>query len=65
MRLMRVRDVVQFTGLPRSSLYAMVSQGRFPRPIKLSERTSAWRLDDLEQWVEERTKASRPEMAVA
>ena len=64
-RLMRLPEVVRFTGLPRSTIYAMVAKGLFPAPIKLSERTSAWRSDELEQWVEARTKASRSEAAAA
>jgi prophage regulatory protein len=64
-RLMRLGDVARFTGLPRSTIYAMAAKGLFPKPIKLSERTSAWRSDELDQWVEARTKASRSEAAAA
>jgi len=59
-QLMRIPAVVKATGLPRSSLYRMVREGKFPKPIKLSARASAWRLDEVERWGEERTKASRP-----
>jgi len=31
--------------------------------LRLSERTSAWGSDELDQWVEARTKASRAEPA--
>lgn len=64
-RFLRLPDVAQLTGLPRSTIYAMVAKGGFPTPVKLSERSSAWRSDELEQWIEARTKASRPEMAPA
>jgi len=62
-RLVRLTEVSRYTGLPRSTIYAMISRGQFPRPIKLSERTSAWGSDELDQWVEARTKASRAEPA--
>jgi prophage regulatory protein len=64
-RLMRLPEVAQLTGLPRSTIYAMVAKGLFPKPIKLSERSSAWRSDELDQFVEARTRASRPEPAAA
>ena len=57
-RLMRLPEVVQHTGLPRSSLYRMIRLGQFPPPLKLSERSSAWQADLVERWIEARIKAS-------
>jgi prophage regulatory protein len=59
--LIRLAEVSRSVGLPRSTIYALIAKGQFPRPIKLSERSSAWRSDELEAWVEARTKASRPD----
>jgi prophage regulatory protein len=58
-RLVRLPEVSRLTGLPPSTIYAMIAKGRFPRGIKLSERSSAWRSDELDQWIEERTRESR------
>jgi prophage regulatory protein len=63
-RLVRLPEVSRLTGLPPSTIYAMIAKGRFPRGIKLSERSSAWRSDELEEWIEDRTRASRPDEAV-
>ena len=63
--LMRLPQVARRTGLPKSTIYALIARGSFPRPIKLSERTSAWRSDELDQWVEARTRASRSQAAAA
>ncbi len=63
-RLMRLPEVLQYTGLPRSTVYAMMRKG-FPKPVKLSERSSAWRSDEIQAWIEARTRASRPELAPA
>jgi prophage regulatory protein len=65
MTLMRLPQVVKHTGLPKSTIYFLAARSRFPKPIKLSERISAWRVDDVEKWIEARTTASRPEMAPA
>jgi prophage regulatory protein len=59
-RLIRLAEVTKQVGIPTSTIYAMVRTGRFPAPVKLSERSSAWREDELAQWVDARTKASRP-----
>jgi prophage regulatory protein len=54
--IVRISDVVAQTGLPRSSLYAQVKLGRFPKPVKLGARSVGWRVQDIEAWI-----ATRPE----
>ena len=54
--VIRISDVITQTGLPRSSLYAKVKEGNFPRPIKLGARAVGWRVDDVEAWI-----SARPE----
>jgi len=38
----------------RSTWYSGVSDGRFPQPVKLSKRISAWRVEDIRKLIEER-----------
>lgn len=52
--LLRVRDVMSKTGLPKSTLYLMIKQERFPAPVKLSERSVAWPSDQIDHWVNNR-----------
>lgn len=33
--------------ISRSSWWAGVKSGRFPKPVKLGPRTTAWRVDDI------------------
>jgi len=35
----------------RATLWRRVNDGTFPRPIKLSERTTAWRTCEICQWM--------------
>jgi len=37
----------------RSSWYKGISEGRYPKPVKLSERTSAWRVKDIRKLIED------------
>jgi prophage regulatory protein len=48
--LMRLPQVMREVGLCRSSIYAAVSQGRFPSPVKIGLRAVAWRAEELEAW---------------
>ncbi|SUX28441.1 helix-turn-helix transcriptional regulator [Chromobacterium vaccinii] len=57
--MLRLPDVMKVTGLSRSSLYALIKQGQFPRQIQLGPRAVAWLSSDVESWLEERINAAR------
>jgi prophage regulatory protein len=37
-----------------STLWRQVGAGRFPAPVKLSARVTAWRVEDVRAWMEAR-----------
>lgn len=39
------------TGKSRSSLYRDVAAGTFPAPVKIGQRSVAWRSTDIESWL--------------
>lgn len=57
-KLLRRHDVEALTGLKRSSLYAKISEGDFPKPIKIGSRAVAWVESDVDSWIENKIKAS-------
>ncbi|MBI1417971.1 MAG: AlpA family phage regulatory protein [Limimaricola sp.] len=54
-RIYRRTDVEKLVGLSRSTLYAMMAEGAFPRPVKLGKRAVGWRERDVRAWLETRT----------
>ncbi|MFN7695053.1 MAG: helix-turn-helix transcriptional regulator [Burkholderiales bacterium] len=52
--LLRLPQVLRATGLSKSRVYDLAQKGKFPRPVKLSERTSAWRTSEIVRWIDER-----------
>jgi prophage regulatory protein len=58
-RILRLAEVVRNTGLPRSSLYAKVSEGTFPAPVKLGARSVGWSSEEIESWINARIAESR------
>jgi prophage regulatory protein len=54
MILLRRKTVEQITGLSRSSIYAMMSEGTFPKNYKIGRRAVAWLEDDIHQWMNEK-----------
>jgi predicted DNA-binding transcriptional regulator AlpA len=41
----------------------MMEQGRFPRPVKLSERVNVWPDNEVDAWIAERIAAREAEVA--
>jgi prophage regulatory protein len=60
-RALRLPDVEHLSGLRRSAIYKLESEGRFPKRVKLTERSSAWLEHEVRGWlaarVAERTAA--------
>jgi len=51
--LLRERQVLLYVPISRADLWNRVRDGRFPRPIKLSAKVSAWRSGDVLQVLRE------------
>ena len=49
-RFMRRDAVEHATGLPRSTIYELMSEGRFPRPVRLGGRSVAWIEAEILAW---------------
>ena len=48
---LRLRQVMQFVPISRSTLYQKMKLGTFPRPVKLGPRISAWRVEDIRNYI--------------
>lgn len=48
--LLRLPQVMREVALCRSSIYAAISEGRFPAPVRIGRRAVAWRAEDVEAW---------------
>ncbi|WP_341861316.1 AlpA family transcriptional regulator [Gymnodinialimonas sp. 57CJ19] len=56
-RHLRRQAVEEITGLSRSTLYAMISEGTFPRPVKLGKRAVGWSESSIQTWLSQRETA--------
>lgn len=57
-QFIRRPTVCQITSLPSSSLTDLISKNQFPKPFKLSERMSAWKLSEVMEWMNTRERAA-------
>ena len=51
-KLLRLPQVLEITGLGRSTAYAKIKAGEFPAPINLGPRSVAWRSTDVTGWID-------------
>ena len=56
-RLLRRRQVEEITSMSRSSIYRLMQEGEFPRPVKIGPSAVRWRASDLTAWLESRPVA--------
>lgn len=56
LRLIGLRAVMRMTDRSRSSLYRDVELGRFPAPVRTGEKSRAWYLHEVEDWIRERPR---------
>lgn len=57
--ILRLPQVKIKVGLSRSSIYAAVSQGKFPHPISLGARAVGWVDAEVEAWLAGQIELSR------
>ena len=53
----RLPEVRQKVGMSKSYIYDLISQDKFPKPVKVSPRISCWVAAEVDQWVQERIDA--------
>lgn len=60
-RILRLTDVIRITAISRSQIYKLVSEDRFPHPIKLCEggRSSGWLQSEIQNFIAQRIAESR------
>lgn len=51
--ILRRPDVEKRSGLSRSTIYQLMTEDRFPRPVRLGKRAVGWRESDIAKWLGE------------
>ena len=58
-KILRIKDVIETTGLSRSSIYELQSKEQFPRSVKLCRGAVGWLAREIQGWIAERAETSR------
>ena len=59
MRIIRLPEVINRTGLSRSTIYSRISKNSFPHSISLGDRAVGWIESEIDEWIESRVRASK------
>ena len=60
-RLLRLRTVMDMTGLSRASIYGYMAAGSFPNSVKIGARSIAWSEQSVREWVDARLAHRKPQ----
>ena len=50
-RILRLKTVLERTGLSRSTMYRKMQNGTFPKNIQISTRCTGWRESAVNDWM--------------
>lgn len=58
LRILRMRSLPERIGLSKSTIYALIADGKFPAPVKLgSKRAVGWYEYEINNWLASRAEA--------
>lgn len=57
MRILRLPEVTERTGLSRTTIWRKERDGDFPQRVRLSANSVGWREAEVEAWIESRPRA--------
>ena len=62
-RYLRRPQVEAMTGLSRSSIYRLMSEGLFVRPYRIGKTAVRWRCSEVERWLAERPLTAKDRLS--
>ena len=58
-RFIRMKELTTLVGLSKSTIYKLIINNKFPQQVKVTQRTSAWRLSTIMNWMDSRVAANK------
>jgi prophage regulatory protein len=64
-RILRLAQVLEITGLGKTTLYELQSQGSFPMRVKITDHCVGWVEQDVQTWLQWRVALSAERSALS
>jgi prophage regulatory protein len=61
-KLLRLTEVRSRVPYSRSTIYQLIKESKFPKPVSLGARAVAWLESDIDAWIEARIASERAEV---
>lgn len=61
--LIRLPEVLKRTGFGKAWIYRLISEGRFPAPVKIGVRAVAFVESEVDEWIQSVIEISRNNVA--
>jgi len=61
--LIRLPEVLKRTGFGKAGVYRLISEGRFPAPVKIGVRAVAFVESEVDEWIQSVIETSRNNVA--
>ena len=58
-KVLRLPQVIEITGLSRSTIYLRIANDEFPKAVSLGGRAVGWFERDIQDWLDVRFRNSR------
>ncbi len=58
MKMLRLPEVIEICGLKKSTIYARIKDGTFPKQTRLGARAVGWLEKDILGWIEGQVEAT-------
>jgi prophage regulatory protein len=65
MKILRLPEVIEVTGLSRMTIYRREAQGEFPKRRRLGRNAVGWVQEEVEDWIQSRPEAGEVKSAVS
>ena len=62
-RLIRLPEVLERTGYGKAWIYRLISESRFPAPVKIGVRAVAFVESEVDEWIQSVIETSRIKVA--
>ncbi|WP_281926773.1 helix-turn-helix transcriptional regulator [Roseibium album] len=56
-KIVGLPELLDLVPLSRTQIWRLEKQGAFPTRIRIGQRRIGWRADELQDWLEQRTRA--------
>lgn len=56
MRIIRLKEVINSTGLARSTIYKYIGKNTFPKSVSIGDSSVGWLESEIQDWIRSRVE---------